>query len=94
MHDIPADFFTQFPNLETVNFSGYPGIVLDLSKNTKLVEVWAWDMPNMAALILSSAPNLKDLYCTTEGPLKYVYVKNGVTFNNLEKNEDTQIIYQ
>ena len=92
-HDLPADYFRQFPNLISVNFSGYRGAVLDLSQNTKLQDVWAWNINNMPSLNLSASSDLRNLYCSGE-QLQYVYVQNGVTFDHLEKDQHTQIIYQ
>ena len=94
VQNIPSDFFTQFPNLESVNFGGYAGTTLDLSQNTKLQAVWAGDLSNMVVLNLSAAPNLKYLYCRTwDDSLQYVYVKAGVSFDELVKNDNTEIIY-
>ena len=95
----PADFLTHFPNLESVNFSGYAGTTLDLSNNTKLREVWCFDMGNIQVLDLSASPGLKSLYCRAfdntgwNKNLKAVYVHSGVVFENLEKNETTTIYY-
>lgn len=95
----PADFLTHFPNLESVNISGYNGATLDLSKNTKLRDVWCWDMGGIQVLDLSAAPGLKVLYCAAyDGSgwnknLKAVYVHSGVVFDVLVKNESTAIYY-
>ena len=95
----PADFLTHFPNLESVNFSGYDGATLDLSKNTKLRDVYCYDMGVIQILDLSAAPGLKNLYCKAydnsgwNKNLKAVYVHSGVVFETLEKNESTEIYY-
>lgn len=95
----PADFLTHFPDLESVNFSGYDGATLDLSKNTKLRDVWCYDMGVIQILDLSAAPGLKNLYCKAydnsgwNKNLKAVYVHSGVVFETLEKNESTEIYY-
>ena len=95
----PADFLTHFPNLVSVNISGYDGATLDLSKNTKLRDVYCWDMGAIQVLDLSAAPGLKNLYCAAyDGSgwnknLKAVYVHSGVVFDVLVKNEATAIYY-
>ena len=91
----PADFLTHFPNLVTVNFSGFDGTYIDLSKNTKLRDAWCYDLNNMTELDLSATPELRLLRCTSwSHTLKKVYVHTGVTLVDLSKDDDTEIIYK
>ena len=90
---LPSDFLTHFPELTSVNFSGYDGTTIDLSQNTKLMDVWCWDLSQMPTLDLSAAPKLRSLYCGSwSKTLQTVYIHKNASLETLEKDDNTKIV--
>ncbi len=91
-----SDFLTYFPNLMSVNFSEYEGETIDLSKNTKLADVWCWNMTSIKVLDLSGAPNLKLLECGSgaNGKPEKVIVHKDIDISSIhiDKCENTIVV--
>ena len=90
---IPKDYMRNFPMLTGLNMGLYEGRTIDLSENTQLDALWAYECPYLEELDLTATSRLVILYIGECPRLRRVYVRAGTTFEQLEKDDQTEIVY-
>ena len=89
----PDNYLRHFPLMESLNMSYYEGRTIDFSQNAQLRALWAHGCPYLEELDLTATPRLVILYIDECPRLRRVYVRTGTEFEELEKDDHTELIY-
>lgn len=84
-------YFSKFPKLRAVNYGGYKGETIDLSKNTGMEQVWGMDCPHLRTLDLSNSPYIKELY-VYHCPDMTIYLHPDAHPTVIEADDSVQIV--
>ena len=87
------DYMRNFPLMNGLNMGYYEGRAIDLSENTQLDALWAYGCPYLEELDLTASSRVVILYIAECPCLRRVYVHAGTRFDQLEKDDHTEIVY-
>lgn len=89
----PEDYIRNFPMMNGLNMGYYEGRTIDFSQNSQLDALWAYGCPYLEELDLTASSRVIILYIAECPRLRRVYVPAGTKFEELEKDDHTEIVY-
>lgn len=92
---MPEDFLRNFPDLFSFNIACFQGKTLDLSQNHFLHSVWCENSPYIEEIDMTATnyTELGTLMFQNDPNLRRILLRAGTTFEVLQKDDHTEIVY-